>query len=65
MHRAYKDTTLEEIKSFIRIIISMGLNKRPVIPDYWKNDEVYTAIPLITETMSYNRYKDILAALTL
>ena len=34
MHRAYKDTTLEEIKSFIGIMILMGLNKRPVIPDY-------------------------------
>ena len=34
MHRAYKDITLEEIKSFIRIMILVGLNKRPVIPDY-------------------------------
>ena len=65
MHRAYKDTTLEEIKSFIGIMILMGLNKRPAISDYWRDDEVYTAILLITETISYNRYKDILAALTL
>ena len=33
MHGAYKDTTLEEIKSLIRIMILMSLNKRPVIPD--------------------------------
>ena len=29
MHRAYKDTTLEEIKSFIGIMILMGLKKDP------------------------------------
>ena len=40
-HRAYRDASLEEIKSFIGIIILMDLNKRFAILDYLRNDRVF------------------------
>jgi hypothetical protein len=37
--RAWKDTNINDIKVFFGILIYMGVNLLPCIPDYWQQDE--------------------------
>ena len=52
----WTDTTKEEMKTFLRLIMLTGLIQYPTIEDYWKKDPLYYH-PLFHQVgMSYNRF---------
>jgi hypothetical protein len=53
-----RDTDMVEFKSFLAIILYMGLNRRPSIPMYW-SDSLLSS-PWVQQMMSYTRFRELL-----
>ncbi len=55
------DTTVEEMKIFLGLILWMGLNRRGTIEKYWSDDPLFiSAITQKGRTMSRNRFQILL-----
>ena len=60
----WTDTTVDEMKIFMSIVIVMGIVKKPCLEDYWSTSECI-ATPHIDNTMSKDRFMIILSNLHL
>ncbi|XP_062614645.1 piggyBac transposable element-derived protein 4-like [Saccostrea cucullata] len=60
----WKDLTLDEVKVFFALIISMGITRKNDLGDYWSTDEILNT-PLFSKYMSKNRFILILSMLHL
>ncbi|XP_054259935.1 piggyBac transposable element-derived protein 4-like [Macrosteles quadrilineatus] len=54
--RKWVDVTVEEMKSYIGILLSMGLTRRKSLRDYWSTDPLLY-IPFYKKTMPFKRFK--------
>ena len=52
----WTDTTKEEMKTFLGLILLTGLIQYPSIEDYWKKDPLYYHPLFHQDGMSYNRF---------
>lgn len=59
--KKWKETNVEEIKTFFGIIIWMGMDKKPTIGHYWRNSKLFSSN--IPKYMSKNRFELLLSVL--
>lgn len=57
--KSWTDTSVEEIKALIGVIIMMGIHSLPHLANYWSSDPFLT-VPGIAQVMSSKRYKKII-----
>ena len=55
---AWHEVDKDEIRTFIALILAMGLVNKPTIHSYWSTDILQT--PFFTNTMSRNQFTQIL-----
>ena len=49
------DVTADEVRTFLGIIITMGIQRLPRIKDYWSGDSLL-GVPAVQQAMSLNRF---------
>ena len=52
---SWETTTVPEMKTFIGVILLMGIIYKPQIPLYWSTDPLYNT-PIFSEIMNRNRF---------
>jgi len=57
--RRWHDTTPDEMRQFIGLVLLMGIIHKPVIEMYWSRDPLY-ATPLFSSVMQRNRFSMLL-----
>ena len=58
-NQEWNETSTEEIKSFLGMILAMGIHKVPSVSNYW-SQHALLGVPAITRNMSRNRFMQIL-----
>ena len=57
-HRAWKESTPDELAAWIGIVVYMGVHRFPTTRDYWKHDGLNSTLP-ICDYMSQKRFEQI------
>jgi len=55
----WHDTTTDEMRQFIGLVLLMGIIHKPVIEMYWSTDPLYVT-PLFSSVMQRNRFSMLL-----
>ena len=55
LDKLWYETTADEMRAFVSILIIMGINGRPQLWMYWSTDDIYSN-PWVSATMSRNRF---------
>ena len=57
-YKKWQKITASDIEAFLGFNFLMGLNPKPSINDYWRNDDLYYYLP-VAQRISRNRFREI------